>query len=138
MLGAKKTIKEAWTAVKSLRVGAERVKEANAQWLLREFENIAFKDGETVDEFAMRINALAANLRTSGETIDETQVVKKMLRVLPKRYLQIAISIETLLDLKTLTIEELVGRLKMAEDRLGIEAVTDKAGKLLLTKRTGW
>ena len=42
MLGAKKTVKEAWQAVKDMRVGAERVKEANAQRLLQEFENIAF------------------------------------------------------------------------------------------------
>ena len=104
MLGAKKTVKEAWAAVKSMRVGAERVKEANAQRLLREFENIAFKDGETVDDFAMHINALAADLRTSGESMEEIKVVKKMLRVLPDRYMQIAVSIETLLDLKTLTM----------------------------------
>lgn len=133
MLGAKKNVKEAWEAVKSMRVGAERVKEANAQRLLQEFENISFKEGETVDDFALRISGLAADLRTSGEAIEDLRVVKKMLRVLPKRYLQIAISIETLLDLKSLTIEELVGRLKMAEDRLGLEDITDKAGKLLLT-----
>jgi hypothetical protein len=134
LLGAKKTVKEAWEAVKSMRVGADRVKEANAQRLLKEFENIKFKDSETVDEFALRIGALAADLRTSGESIDDARVVKKMLRVLPQRYAQIAISIETLLDLKTLTIEELVGRLKMAEDRLGIEAMTDKVGNLLLSE----
>ena len=87
-----------------------------------------------VDTFALRISALAADLRTSGENITDARVVKKMLWVLPKSYAQIAISIETLLDLKSLTIEELVGRLKMAEDHLGIEAVTDKAGKLLLTE----
>ena len=86
MLGAKKTVKEAWQAVKDMRVGAERVKEANAQRLLREFENIAFKDGETVDTFALRISALAADLRTSGENITDARVVKKMLRVLPKSY----------------------------------------------------
>ena len=134
MLGAKKTVKEAWAAVKSMRVGAECVKEANAQRLLREFENIAFKDGETVDDFAMHINALAADLRTSGESMEEIKVVKKMLRVLPERYMQIAVSIETLLDLKTLTMEDLLGRLKMAEDRMGVETVTDKTGKLLLTE----
>lgn len=132
MLGAKKTIKEVWLAVKSMRVGAKHVKEANAQCLLQEFKNITFKDSEMVDEFAMRIDTLAVDLRTSGETIDETRVVKKMLRVLPKCYLQIAISIETLLNLKTLTIEELVSRLKMAKDHLGIEDITDKANKLLL------
>jgi hypothetical protein len=134
MLGSKRTVKEAWSAVKSMRVGAERVKEANAQRLLKEFENIAFSDGESVDDFAMRINALAADLRTSGEEIEDTRVVKKMLRVLPQRYAQIAISIETLLDLKTLTVEELVGRLRMAEDRIEAETVTDKTGRLLLTE----
>lgn len=120
--------------MKSMRIGAERVKEANAQCLLKEFENIKFKDAETVDEFALRIGALAADLRTSGETMEDTRVVKKMLRVLPQRYAQIAISIETLLDLKTLTIEELVGRLKMAEDRFGIEETTDRMGNLLLSE----
>ncbi|XP_066373369.1 uncharacterized protein [Miscanthus floridulus] len=134
LLGAKKTIKEAWEAVKSMRVGADRVKETNAQRPLKEFENIKFKDSETVDEFALRIGALAADLRTSGESIDNARVVKKMLRVLPQRYAQIAISIKTLLDLKTLTIEELVGRLKMAEDRLGIRDVTEKVGNLLLSE----
>jgi hypothetical protein len=134
MLGSKRTVKEAWSAVKSMRVGAERVKEANAQCLLKEFENIAFCDGESVDDFAMRINALAADLRTSGEEIEDTRVVKKMLCVLPQCYAQIAISIETLLDLKTLTVEELVGRLRMAEDRIKVKTVTDKTGRLLLTE----
>ena len=86
MLGSKKSVKEAWEAVKTMRVGADRVKEANAQRLLKDFENIAFKEGETVDDFAMRINALAADLRTLGESLDETKVVKKMLRVLPNKY----------------------------------------------------
>jgi len=109
MFGAKKNVKEAWEAVKSMRVGAERVKEANAQRLLQEFENISFKEGETVDVFALRINVMAADLGTSGEAIEDSRVVKKMLRVLPKRYLQIAISIETLLDLKTLRSRSLLG-----------------------------
>ena len=86
MLGSKKSVKEAWEAVKTMRVGADRVKEANAQRLLKDFENIAFKEGETIDDFTMRINALAADLRTLGESLDETKVVKKMLRVLPNKY----------------------------------------------------
>jgi hypothetical protein len=132
MLGAKKKVKEVWEAVKSMRVGAERVKEANAQHLLHEFENILFRFGETVDDFALWINTLVVDLHVSGEAIEDTRVVKKMLCVLPKQYQSVAFSIETLLDLKTLTIEELIGRLKMAKERLRIEAVTDKASKLLL------
>jgi hypothetical protein len=72
LLGAKKNVKEAWEAVKSMRVGADRMKEANAQRLLKEFENIKFKDSKTVDEFALRIGGLAADLRTSGETMDDS------------------------------------------------------------------
>jgi hypothetical protein len=44
------------------------------------------------------------------------------------------VSIKMFCDLKILTIEELVGRLRAAEDRLEdkVEQVTDKAGRLLL------
>jgi hypothetical protein len=48
--------------------------------------------------------------------------------------LRFQISIETLLDLKSLTLEELVGRLRMAEDHMEMESVTEKTGKLMLTE----
>ena len=57
--------------MKSMRQGADRVKEAHAQHLLQEFENFACKDGELVDDFAMRINTLAGELRVLGETMTE-------------------------------------------------------------------
>jgi len=100
MFGEKKIIKEAWQAMKNMHVSAECVQEANAQRLLQEFENISFKAGETVDEFALCTNALASDLRTFGVKIDDSRVVKKMLRVLPHCYIQITISIETLLDVR--------------------------------------
>ena len=84
-LGGKKTVKEAWEAVKLMRVGADRVKEVHAQKLMREFENLAFKDGETVEEFGMRITNLVGHLKTLGESIDDVRVVKKFLRVAPPR-----------------------------------------------------
>jgi hypothetical protein len=46
MLLNKKSAKEAWEAIKSMRLGAKRVKEVNAQKLLAEFEAIAFKMGK--------------------------------------------------------------------------------------------
>ena len=104
-LGRKNTVKEAWEAVKTMRVGADRVKEVNAQKLLKEFENIQFKEGESVDDFGMRITNLVGNLKTPGETIDDLRVVKKFLRVAPSRFTQIVVSIEMFVDLKTLTVE---------------------------------
>jgi hypothetical protein len=130
----RKVVKEAWEAVKSMRLGADLVKEANTQCLLMDFENITLNDGETVDDFAMRIYRMSSDLRTMGEQVEESKVVKKMLQVLPKEYAQIAISIETLLDLKSLALEELVGRLRMVEDRMETKTITEKTGKLMLTE----
>ncbi|XP_066381756.1 uncharacterized protein [Miscanthus floridulus] len=137
MLLNKKSMKEAWEAIKTMRLGAYRVKEVNAQKLLGEFESISFKAGESIDDFAIRITKLATDLKGLGEmSVDDSRVVKKFLRVVPSRYNQVAVAIEMLSDLKTLTIEELVGRLRAAEDRFepSVEQVTEKMPKLLLTE----
>ncbi|KAE8783822.1 putative lectin receptor kinase [Hordeum vulgare] len=120
MVGAivvKKTTKEAWDTIKTMRMGVARVREATAQQLCSEFLSIAFRDGETLDAFGMRITLLVYNLRSLGDTMDEVRVVQKFLRVIPSRYMQIALATETMLDLNTLSVEELVGRLRSAEER---------------------
>ncbi|CAD6257884.1 unnamed protein product [Miscanthus lutarioriparius] len=84
----------------------------------------------------MRITNLVANIKSLGETIDDTRVVKKFLRVVPPRFNQVAVSIEMFCEMKTLTVEDLVGRLRAAEDRFEdkVEHITDKAGRLLLAE----
>jgi hypothetical protein len=79
-------VKEAWEAVRTMHVSADRIKEVNAQKLLKDFENIVFKEGESIDDFGMRITNLASNLKTLGETIEDERVVKKFLRVIPARF----------------------------------------------------
>ena len=95
------------------------MQEAKVQQLLKQFENTAFKEGETIDDFAVRIGSLAAELRELVEVMEDERVVKKMLRVVPSRLNQIACSIEMFADLKTMSLEELVGRLLVAEERCG-------------------
>jgi len=134
-LVAKKTVKEAWEAIKSLRVGDTRVQEAKAQHLLKQFENAAFKDGEAIDDFAVRIGSIAAELRELGEDMEDERVVKKMLRVVPSRFNQVACSIEMFVDFKKMSLEELVGRLRVAEERCGGgELGGERTGQLLLTE----
>ena len=130
MLGNHKTVKEVWEAVQTMRLGVDRVKEVNAQKLLQEFENIAFRDGETVDQFSMCITNLVANLRTLGETVEDARVIKKFLRVVPSCFTPVVVSIEMFCDMKTMKVEELVGRLRAAEDRLDVkvEHIVDKMG----------
>ena len=121
-----------------MRVGDASVREAKAQTLLMEFDAVRMRSGETLDELAIRMNGIADKLHTLIENLDEVKVVKKLLRIVPSRYTQVAIAIEKLLDLKTMSMEELVGRLKTAEGRSDLDEGAsnyDQGGgsRLLLT-----
>jgi hypothetical protein len=105
MLGRKKMVKEAWEAIEKMHIGIEQVKEVKAQKLLREFENIAFKEGESIDQFGMRISNLAAKLRTMGETVEDMRMVKKFLHVIPSRFSPLDVSIEMFCNLKKMTVD---------------------------------
>jgi hypothetical protein len=131
-LGRKRTVKEAWDAVKVLRVGGSRARDASAQQLRREFGALVFKDGESVSEFGIRITSLAVNLRILGDNISNAEVVKKLLHVVPDRLSQSAVSLEMFLDLNTASIEDVVGRLRVFEERGKPKEITDGMGRLLL------
>lgn len=115
------------------------MKEVNAQKLLQEFENIKFKDGESVEDFGMRITNLVGNLRALGEIVEDIRVVKKFLRVVPARFTQVVVTIEMFCDLKALSVDELVGRLRVAEERIEdkVEQVVDKKGVFFSPRRSG-
>ncbi|WVZ95739.1 hypothetical protein U9M48_041466 [Paspalum notatum var. saurae] len=135
VLAEKKTVKEAWEAVKTMRVSEDRVKAAIKQWLM-EFENITFTDGETVDDFAVRINGLVCGLRELGEDIKDGRVVRKILRVVPRKFKQVAVSIEILLDLDAMTVEGLIRRLRVAEqaEDEDVKTLAVDGGRLYLTE----
>jgi hypothetical protein len=136
-VAVKATAAEVWEAVRSLRISSEVVENVRAQRLRTEFESIRFKEGESVDDFTMRLGSLVAALGTLEEVIKEQLVVQKLLWVVPKHLSQVAVVIEVTQDLSKLTLEDAGGRLRAAEDR----AVEDDAlppprvdDKLLLTE----
>jgi hypothetical protein len=69
-------------------------------------------------------------LRVPGEDITDKEVVKKVLHSVPEKLEQVAISIETLLDLNALSIEEATSHLLAAEQRKkkGAAPVSDAEG----------
>ncbi|WVZ96449.1 hypothetical protein U9M48_042087 [Paspalum notatum var. saurae] len=120
-----------------MRVSNDWVKAASVQRLWKEFENIRFRNGECVDDFAVRINGLVVSLREMGEKIEDDRVVKKVLRIVPKKFKQVTMGIEMLTDLNTATIEELIGRLCVTEDtgKEDMQEVAEQGvGRLLLTE----
>jgi len=136
-LAVKSTAKEAWDILKTLRLGSERVREARAQTRRTEFENIQFKDGEKVEQFAMRLTGIMHDLEVLGDGVSEHKAVLKFLRVVTKRFKQLTHSITQLLDLKNMTVEELTGRFLAVEELDMEEGEGGKHGgtHLLVTER---
>jgi hypothetical protein len=63
--------------------------------LQKDFDNIRFKDGESVND----------NIAVLGGRISKPEIIKKMLHVAPEPLEQVAISIETMLDLDRISVE---------------------------------
>ena len=83
----------------------------------------------------MRITGLANSITTLGGGISETEIMKKMLQVVPDHLEQVAISIETLLDVNDLTVEDLTETLRNIEQRKkNTTSAVDKEGRLHLTE----
>jgi hypothetical protein len=110
------------------------VKEVNAEKLRCEFDDISFKSGECIEEFALHISGLANQLRSLGDNVPDKKVVRKMLQSVLDNLEQVAT--ETLLDLDSLLIEEVVGHLQVVENRRKKKTMSlakDGGGQLLLT-----
>ncbi|GJS30316.1 zinc finger, CCHC-type containing protein [Tanacetum coccineum] len=131
-LSEKKSAKEAWEALKTMFMGADRVKTARIQTLKAEFESLNMKESEGVDEFAVKVSNIVSTMRALGDTVEESYVVKKLLRAVPSKFLQIASTLEQFGDLDTMTVEEVIGRLKAHEERMKGHGDNDER-RLLLT-----
>jgi hypothetical protein len=126
-LSKKRTTKEAWNAIVVARIDSDRAHKTTLQALRKEWENLAFKPGEDVDDFALRLNTLQQKMvqfnddtyseerAFNDDTYSEERAVEKLFRCIPEKYKQIARSIESLLDVSTMSIEEAIGRLKVVD-----------------------
>ena len=69
-----------------------------------------------------KLSEITSKSAALGESIEEIIIVKKFLKSLPrKKYIHIVALLEKVLDLKTTTFEDIVGRLKAFEERVADE-----------------
>lgn len=135
-LTSKESAKAAWDHLAAARLGSDRARVAAAQRVRKQYENIAFHDGESLDDFAARLHKLVHELEVLGDPEEPRKVAAKYLRVVPKRFAAVAVSIEQFADLSTMSIQEVTGRLRPVEGRDEDDdaPATGAGGKLLLTE----
>ena len=118
MLAEKDSTKAAWETLQTMHVSVECVKEENVHTLKSDFEAIYMKDSDSIDDFSMKLTTIVSGIHSLGDKVEEISLVKKFLRAVPLRFMQIVTSIEQFGDLNNMSIEEVVGRLKIHKERL--------------------
>ncbi|GKD42994.1 zinc finger, CCHC-type containing protein [Tanacetum coccineum] len=97
------------------------------------------KEDETIDTFTGKLTTLVNKAASLGHTIEDFVVVRKLLNVVPDKFLQIVASIEQYSDLNEMSIDEAIGRLKTFEERLKSkkEIPVDSQESLMFTRHEG-
>lgn len=112
---------------------ADCVQEARVQTLKEELNALKMKSSESIEDYPINIGSLVSKIRELGETMEDSYVIKRMLRALSNKFLQLVTSIEQFADLKVMPVEELIGHLKAHEEHLHVADGGDDE-HLLLTQ----
>jgi hypothetical protein len=110
------------------------------QRLRQDWEALAFLPGKQIEDFALRLSNLMQQMARNGDAdLMEACAEEKLLCCMSKKYTQIMLAIETLLNFLALSIEEVTRRLKAVQDREGApHAEPGTVGGKLLYKVQQW
>ncbi|XP_019423075.1 PREDICTED: uncharacterized protein LOC109332546 [Lupinus angustifolius] len=113
-----RTSKAIWNSTKQNYQESTKVKMAQLQALIREFDLIAMKEGEKVDNFLGQTLTVVNKMKSNGETMEQSAVISKILRSLTVKFNYVIFSIEESNDLSTSSIDELHDSLLVYEQRV--------------------
>ena len=114
-ISSTETAKEAWTILQTTYEGTKAVKDSKFQRLTISFKEIKMEKHESFDEFYAKLKDIVNLAFNLGETIPEPEIVRKMLRSLPKRFHSKITVIEESKDIDKIPLTELVGNLQTYE-----------------------
>ena len=117
--------KEVWDKLQTTYEGDHKVKEAKLQTYRGQFEQLRMNEDEDIAAYILRVDQLVNTIRGLGEEVEETIVVRKILRTLPKRFNKIS-ALEERTDLDTMTVDQLHGTLVAYEMRIEDEYTSRK------------
>ena len=106
-----KTAKEAWKILKTTYEGTKKVKDTKFQMLTTRFEELKMGDDKAFDSFYGKLDDIVIAKLNLGEKIEDSKVVRKIMRSLPKSFKAKVTTIEESKDLYEIKIQELIGSL---------------------------
>ncbi|VAH92296.1 hypothetical protein VPH35_066220 [Triticum aestivum] len=106
--------------------------------LLKSYENLRMGEDETVEAFAARVASMVNGIHGLGEKLEDISVVRHFLCAAPPRYMLIVSTIEQCVDLKTLTLDDLVGRFKAHDEPMKLSYGDAKQDEYLILTRAQW
>ncbi|XP_078429382.1 uncharacterized protein LOC144701449 [Wolffia australiana] len=131
-LDVKKTANENCEILQVANLRVERVIQSRVHGLRRMFENLSMKKEENVAEFSLKFTKIVGELRSLGERLPEREVVGKLLRATLSRYDSLTLHLEQFGNFNTMTMEEVVGFLKVHEIRLNERESREEEQALLM------
>ena len=125
-----KIAKEARMILEMTYEGTMKVKDTKLQMLTTRFEELKMGDDEAFDSFYGKLNGIVISKLNLGGKIEDSRVVRKMLRSLLKSFQAKVTAIKEGKNLDEIKIQELIGSLQTCE--LGLPS--HKSSKSLALK----
>ena len=107
--------KEAWEILETTYEGTKKVKDTKLQMLTTRFEELKMSEDESFDSFYSKLNEVVVNKFNLGEKMEDSKIVRKILRSLPESFHVKVTAIEESKDLNDIKVQELIGSLQTYE-----------------------
>ena len=116
-----------WLTVKVKSGGVSWIRKARIQSLKRDYENLIMDDDDLFLDYFGKLSCVVNELRSLDEVITDVEVAAKLLRSLSGKFDAITTLVEQFHDLEVITLEEVIGTLKVHEDKREEKALLAKA-----------
>jgi hypothetical protein len=104
-----KSAKEIWDKLRNIYEGDKNVKATKLQTYRGQFEQLKIKEDENIATYFLRVDETMNAIIGLGEEIEESIIVQKVLRSFPMRFNPKISSLEEILDMNSIIMDELHG-----------------------------
>ena len=98
------TMVEAWQILETTHEGTKKVKDTKLQMLTTRFEELKMSEDESFNSFYGKLNEVVIGKFNLGEKIEDSKIVRKILRSLPESFRAKVTAIEKSKDLDDIKI----------------------------------